>query len=65
MTNKQKASEVDPRLEQTKRRCTATRTKKVGAFAMAAAIGLVVVACTPGTQEAKNAAMPAETPAAT
>jgi hypothetical protein len=36
--------------------------RKVGAFAMAAAIGLVAVACTPGTRDGQRATAPADQP---
>jgi Tol biopolymer transport system component len=53
--------DLNPRLEQPQRLRT-NPNRKVDAFAVAAAIGLVAVACTPGTQEGKNAATPASEP---
>jgi hypothetical protein len=50
MINTQLESDVDPRLEQKERRRTANRNRKPAAFAVAAVIGLVAAACTPGTQ---------------
>lgn len=62
MSTKQTEPDVDPRLEQEKAQRTANRNNKVGAFAVAAAIGLAAVACRPGTGDGQHAATPAEEP---
>jgi Tol biopolymer transport system component len=62
MTNKQMKPDGDPRLEHERRRRATNRRRKPAAFAVAAAISLVAVACTPGTQGGKDAATPAGEP---
>ena len=54
-------SDVDTARQQEERRPKASRNRKVGAFALAAAIGLVAAACTPGTRDGQTpAAYPAD-----
>jgi Tol biopolymer transport system component len=61
MIIEQMDSGVAPRLEQ--RRSGLRRKRPVRAFAVAAAIGLVAVACTPGARGGRDAATPADEPA--
>ena len=63
MTTKQIEPDMDSWREQEKRQRKANRNKKVAAFAVAAAIGLVAVAFMLGTRGGKNATTPAEEPA--
>jgi Tol biopolymer transport system component len=62
MTKKQMKPDRDPWLEQGQRQRAAKRSKMVAAFATAAAVGLVAVACTPGRQGGKDAATSASKP---
>jgi Tol biopolymer transport system component len=62
ITNKQSEPDVGPRIGQEHRQRAANLTKRPAAFVVAAAISLVAVACTPGTQGGTDAATPAGEP---
>ena len=62
MTTKQMEPDVDPWRDQEKRQRKANRNKKIGAFAVAAAIGVAAIAFVLGTRGGQNATTPATQP---
>jgi hypothetical protein len=64
MSTKQVEPDMDSWREQEKRQRKTNRNRKVGAFAVAAAIGLAAVALILGTREGQNATTPADEPTA-
>ena len=60
MTNKQMESDVDPLPQQEKRQPKANRNKKIGAFAVAATIGVAAVALVLVSNQSQDASTPAD-----